>query len=389
MLIPRDIESELLTLIKEYPIVTILGPRQAGKTTLARNSLHNHLYANLEDPETRAFAEQDPKAFLNQFTAPVIFDEIQRVPALLSYLQVAVDHKKGTGHYVLTGSHQLSLRQAIGQSLAGRTAILNLLPLSIHELSNAGITFSRHEDYCYRGFLPRIYELDQRPTVALANYYQTYVERDVRQLIQLKDASLFEKMLKLLAGRVGQVFDYTSLSNDVGVDSKTIRNWMSILEASFIIFKLPPYFENFGKRIIKSPKYYFTDVGLLCYLLGIREPEQIRRDPLTGQIFENLVVMECLKTRYNQGKMADLYFYRDSKGNEVDIISPTGRKLTAIEIKSAATFSKDQLKGLYTLKKTAEEAIAFNYMVYSGQPYTLSNNITVINYTEIHKIKFS
>lgn len=385
MLINRDIKSELLTLLSEYPIVTILGPRQSGKTTLAKTTLKDYAYSNLEEPETREVAQHDPKAFLSQFRGRVIIDEIQRVPELLSYLQVEIDEKPGNGRFVLTGSHQLSLREAISQSLAGRTAILNLLPFSIHELSTAGIEFEHFKDYCFTGFMPRIYQQKQRPTTAYANYYQTYVERDVRQLIQLKDASVFEKMLKLLAGRTGHVFDYSSLANDVGVDAKTIRHWISILEASFILFKLPPYFENFGKRTIKSPKYYFTDVGLLCYLLGIRESEQITRDPLVGQIFENLVVIECLKTRYNKGQMADLYFFRDSKGNEVDVLAQSGRNTCAIEIKSSSTFSVEQLKGLRRFRALAGH-VSSSHLVYTGQPHLLSDETKVIHFKEIASI---
>lgn len=385
MLINRDIVSELATLLTEYPVVTILGPRQAGKTTLAKTALKNYAYVNLEDPENREIAQHDPKAFLAQFPNKVIIDEIQRVPDLLSYIQVEIDANPGNGRFVLTGSHQLSLREAISQSLAGRTAILNLLPFSINELQSDGIQFERFEDYCFTGFMPRIYEQKQRPTIAYANYYQTYVERDVRQLIQLKDVSLFEKMIKLIAGRAGQIFDYSSLANDVGVDSKTIRHWISILEASFILFKLPPYFENFGKRAIKSPKYYFTDVGLLCYLLGIREPDQITRDPLVGQIFENLVVIECLKNRYNKGQMADLYFFRDSKGNEVDILAQSGRALSAIEIKSASTFKMEQLKGIQRFK-TLTDHVSSSHLIYSGKPHNLSDETQAINYKNIASI---
>jgi hypothetical protein len=381
MLIQRKVKSELLALLKEYPVVTLLGPRQAGKTTLAKTALPDYAYANLEHPETRTIAESDPKAFLAQFDGSVVIDEIQRVPELLSYIQVAVDSSGKNGRYVLTGSHQLSLREAISQSLAGRTAILHLLPLSIEELQSAKIEFESFEEYCFTGFLPRVHEQSQRPATAYANYYQTYVERDVRQLIQLKDASLFEKILKLLAGRVGQVFDYSSLANDVGVDTKTIQHWISILEASFILFKLPPYFENFGKRAIKSPKYYFIDVGLLCYLLGIREAPQITRDPLVGQIFENLVVIECLKARYNRGDAPDIYFFRDSKGNEVDLLAQSGRQLRAIEIKSASTFKQDHLKGIRRLKSITNKVEA-SYLIYNGERYALSNDVTALHFKD-------
>lgn len=385
MLIKRDISEELLTLVGEYSVVTILGPRQAGKTTLAKTVLNDYTYSNLEDPETRHLAETDPKAYLAELKGKVIIDEIQRVPQLLSYIQVEVDTAKMMGQFVLTGSHQLSLREAITQSLAGRTAILHLLPLSIYELEQAGLGVDRMEEYCFTGFMPGIYAQSQRPTTAYANYYQTYVERDVRQLIHLKDASLFEKLMKLTAGRIGQIFDYSSLANDVGVDAKTIRHWISILEASFILFKLPPYFENFGKRVIKSPKYYFTDVGLLCFLLGIRTPEQIKRDPLVGQIFENLIVIECLKTRYNQGAPADLYYFRDSKGNEVDLLIQCGRQIQAVEIKSAATFHSDQLKGLRRFAKISD-SLSASFLIYNGEKHSLSDAVTALNYKDIRSI---
>lgn len=385
MFIRRAIEAELHQLLQEYPVVTILGPRQAGKTTLAKESLKAYSYANLEDPETREIAQEDPKAFLARHGDRVVVDEVQRVPELLSHIQVRVNEVKGNGQYVLTGSHQLSLREAISQSLAGRTAILNLLPFSMSELKAADIKFDRFEDYCFTGFLPRVYEEGQRPTTAYSNYYQTYIERDVRQLIQLKDASLFEKMIKLLAGRIGQVLDYSSLANDVGVDAKTVRHWISILEASFIVFKLSPYFENFGKRVIKSPKYYFTDVGLLCFLLGIRESDQISRDPLVGQIFENLVVIECLKSRYNKGTLPNLYFFRDNKGNEVDVVAQCGRFLKAIEIKSAATFSMNQLRGIRRFNSITDK-VESSHLIYAGDAHSLSDNISAVHFTKVDSI---
>lgn len=386
-MIKRDIKKEFLQLLKEYPIVTILGPRQAGKTTLAVKALASYEYCNLEIPENREFALLDPKAFLAQFKKNVILDEIQRAPLLLSYIQAIVDKNLINGQFVLTGSHQLELKQAVTQSLAGRTGILNLLPLSINELTNAKIKFDTFEEYAYRGFLPRIYDQDQRPSQAYSNYYQTYVERDVRQLINLKNAAIFEKFLKLIAGRVGQIIDYTSLGNDVGVNSKTIKEWLSILEASFIVYKLEPYFENFGKRTIKSPKYYFTDVGLLCYLLGIENSSQITRDPLVGNIFENLIVIECLKNRFNQGKMPHLYFFRDSNHREIDIIFQDGRDLIAIEIKSSSTFSKSLLKNIELIKDTIN--FKYSYLVYSGSEKKLSDNVEVLNFKNIDKIFIS
>jgi uncharacterized protein len=380
-MINRTITSELLALTQEYPIVTILGPRQAGKTTLAQMGLPNYAYSNLESPENRELAENDPKAYLAQFPSKTIIDEIQRVPKLLSYIQVIVDEEKQNGRFVLTGSHQLQLREAITQSLAGRTAILKLLPLSIAELTSSGICFDSFEEYALHGFLPRIYDQSMRPTTAYSNYYQTYVERDVRQLIHLKDVTLFEKLLRLLAGRVGQLVDYSSLANDVGVDAKTVRNWMSILEASFLLFRLPPYFKNFGKRAIKAPKIYFTDVGLLCFLLNIRKPEQVTRDPLVGGIFENLVVIECLKARYNRGEMSDLYFFRDSNGNEVDLVWQEGSALAVAEIKSASTFSMSLLKGVRRFRSLASESTK-GFLVFNGTAHELSDNILARHFTQ-------
>ncbi len=384
-MIDRSITSEFMTLLTEYPVVTILGPRQAGKTTLARNTLPDYDYSNLELPEIRSFATEDPKAYLARFTRPAIIDEIQRVPELLSYIQSIVDEENKPGRFVLTGSHQLRLHEAVSQSLAGRTAILHLMPLSILELRDAGFQFDRFEEYCIRGFLPRIYDQSLRSTPAYSNYYQTYVERDVRQLIRLKDFTLFEKLMKLLAGRVGQVMDYTSLANDVGIDSKTVRNWLSIMEASYILFKLPPFFENFGKRIIKAPKYYFTDVGLLTFLLGLSKPDQVTRDPLVGAIFENLVVLECLKARFNRGQMAELYYFRDSNRNEVDLIVRDGRDLKAIEIKAAQTFRNEHLNGLRKFAALSPH-VCDSILVYNGESYVLSDAIRTMSFRDVHSI---
>jgi len=256
-MIERQLGTELDTLLGEYPIVTVIGPRQAGKTTLVKHRLPDFAYANLESPDVRAFAAEDPRAFLAECGEPVILDEIQRVPTLLSYLQERVDAEPGIGRFVITGSHQLELRAAVAQSLAGRTAILTLYPLSIAELAAAGKEWAHFDEYLLNGFLPRVHDESQRPVMAYANYLQTYVERDVRQLIRLKDVALFEKFLTLLAGRVGQLVNYCSLGNDVGIDDKTVKEWLSVLEASFVIFRLQPYFKNFGKRALKSAKVYF------------------------------------------------------------------------------------------------------------------------------------
>lgn len=378
-MIKREIENELALVAKEYPVVTISGPRQSGKTTLAKMQFPEHAYCNLEDPDTRRLAERDPRAFFSQYPAPMIIDEVQRVPELLSYIQVLADETTKRGQYILTGSHQLSLRQAVSQSLAGRTALLELLPLSIGELSAAGIKLSRDE-YIFQGFYPRIYSEGVTPSTLYRNYLRTYVERDVRQILNIKDLSLFEQFIHLLAGRTGQVLNLHSLGNDIGVTSKTLKEWLSVLEASFVVFRLPPYFENFGKRIIKSPKIYFTDTGLLCYLLGIEKPEQIMRNPAFGQLFENLVVIEALKTRFNQGKQANLYFFRDNNGHEVDLIYSKGRTLFPIEIKAAMTWNFNFLKGVDYFQRTIPAASKKGAVIYSGKMESQFGNTTVINF---------
>ncbi|HFC30743.1 MAG TPA: ATP-binding protein [Oceanospirillales bacterium] len=383
-MIIRNISNELLCVAKEYPVVTILGPRQAGKTTLAKQVFGEHTYCNLEHPEIRRLAEDDPNAFFKRFRGNLIIDEIQRVPELLYYIQVMVDEHEVKGQFILTGSHQLSLHESISQSLAGRTAILKLLPLSIQELQTVACKYD-HFDYMLHGFLPKIYKDKLNPSRYYSNYYETYVQRDVRALIKLKDLSSFEKFIKLLAGRVGQVINLSSLSNDVGVSSQTLKQWLSVLEASFIVVKLEPYYENFGKRVIKSAKIYFTDNGLLSYLLGIENTTQLQRDPLIGQMFENLVVIECMKNRYNQGKNPNLYYFRTDKGQEVDLLYKNGRQLILIEIKSAMTFNKKFTKGIKYFQKITQST-SKAYIVYAGDLEYKAEDYSVINYLNVKQI---
>ena len=364
-MIKRTIRTELAKLAKQFPVVTVTGPRQSGKTTLVQMQFPKYTYCNLEHPETRRLAQSDPNAFFDLYPAPVIIDEVQRVPELLSYIQVRADASSKKGQYILTGSHQLALREAVSQSLAGRTALLELLPLSIAELAEAGIELTR-EEYIFKGFYPRIYAEDAEPQRLYRNYFQTYVERDVRQILQVKDLSLFEQFIRLLAGRTGQVLNLHSLGNEIGVAGKTLKEWVSVLEASFIVFRLQPYFENFGKRITKSPKLYFTDTGLLCYLLGIEKPEQVARDPAFGHLFENLVVIEALKARLNQGLDPNLYFFRDNNRQEVDLVYKKGRKLFPVEIKSSMTWNADFLRGIEYFRRTVPES-GKGTVIYSGE----------------------
>ncbi len=363
-MIPRMIEPELDRLARQFPVITITGPRQSGKTTLAQSHFPDYDYVNLEDLEARSYAVEDPKGFLSDHRAPVILDEIQRVPELLSYIQVIADRDKKMGQYVLTGSHQPKLRAEVSQSLAGRTGLLQLLPLSITELTAAGITMSRDE-YIQRGFLPKLYNQGGDPILEYRNYYGTYIEKDVRQLIHLQHQREFEVFIRLLAGRVGQLLNLNSLADDIGVSTSTLSEWLNVLEASFIVFRLPCYFENFGKRLIKTPKLYFTEVGLAAWLLGIKNSQQVSHDPLLGGLFENLVIAEALKARYNSGNDAELYFFRDQRGFEIDLVLNDNRRLFPFEIKAAQTYSANFATNLNKFHERAEK-IQPGTVIYAG-----------------------
>lgn len=371
--------KELTSLASSYPVVTVTGPRQSGKTTLVKDCFPELPYVNLEEPDIRLLATEDPREFFKKYEEGAIIDEIQRVPSLLSYIQVLVDKKDRSGMFILTGSHQLELSEGVSQSLAGRTAILHLLPLSISELLSIEIELSIDE-YLLSGFFPRVHTKKLNPTQAYAAYVKTYVERDLRKLINLKELSLFERFLKLCASRVGQVLQLESLGNDVGVSGKTIKHWLSILEASFLVFRLPPYFENFGKRVVKSPKLYFTDVGLAAYLLDIENTTQMNRDPLRGNLFENLVILELIKTRFNRGLDAQLYFYRDSNGREVDVIFKKGHQLVPIEIKSARTTNMGFFKNLKFFQELVKDRCDDGYLIYTGEQEQTVKGNTFIHY---------
>lgn len=381
--IPRLLKRQLQADAQQFRVVTLLGPRQAGKTTLTKMAFPDYRYASLEDLENRQLATEDPNTFLKRFSPPVILDEIQRTPHLLSAIQGIVDeHPNKKGQFVLTGSHQPLLREKISQSLAGRTSLLTLYPLSLIEILNH---FNHREEerpweWIYRGFLPEIYRSQLDPTRVYQAYVQTYLERDVRQLIQIKEQIAFERFLKLIAGRVGQLVNFDSLATDVGVSPKTVHEWVSVLEASFILFRLPPYFKNIGKRLVKTPKLYFTDVGLAAYLLGIDSSAQIERDPLYGLLFENLVVMELVKARLNRAKNPDLYFYRDSHGKEVDVLAQVGRKLLPIEIKTSASPASHLLKNLEYFQKAIVKTEGF--LIHTGRSGPISKEIQGLNFLE-------
>lgn len=376
----RTITTELQKLTS-YPVITLIGPRQSGKTTLVQFAFPQKPYLSLEDPDIRRAATEDPRGFLQSYPEGAILDEIQRAPLLLSYIQGIVDKKQKGEMFILTGSHQLELHQAISQSLAGRTALLTLLPMSIAELTEAGFHFDV-DGYLLHGGYPRIFKDSLDPTTAYRNYFQTYVERDVRQLIHIKDLNQFEKFVRLCAGRVGQILNQEEIGGEVGISSHTVKEWLSLLEASFIIFRLQPYFENFGKRLIKSPKIFFTDVGLATYLLGISETMQLQRDPLRGHLFENLVVLELLKARANQGLDPNLYYYRDVKKNEIDLLYKQGHNLYPIEIKSSKTFHPDFVKPLRFFQEVAEGRAPKNFLIYGGDSLSQFQGTTLLNFKE-------
>jgi len=377
-MITREITQELIESVKEYPVVTVFGPRQSGKTTLVRMTYPDKPYFSMEDPDVRMAAETDPRGFLNNIPDGAILDEIQRSPELLSYIQRIVDEKQKTGMFILTGSHQPDVHQAVSQTLAGRTALLTLLPFSLPELFKYKKKWGAYE-LIVKGAFPRLHQENLSVTRFYNGYVQTYVERDVRTLLNVKDLNLFQRFLTLLAGRVGQVVNYTSLGNDIGLSVPSVKSWISILKASFVVFELQPFFENINKRVIKSPKIYFTDTGLVSHLLGIETVNQAKRDPLRGGLYENLIILEILKSLYNQGKRPDLFFYRDTHGNEVDLVIKQQRQLIPIEIKSAATFNKDFLKGILKFRELSKDRCRQGYVLYNGKDKYQLNDIFVQN----------
>ncbi|MDR1616018.1 MAG: ATP-binding protein [Syntrophomonadaceae bacterium] len=377
--------NELLVSATEFPVVTLLGPRQSGKTTLVKNVFPNKPYYSLEDPDTLAAAEIDPRNFLGQMSEGAILDEVQRLPILLSYLQGLVDQDQTTGRFVLTGSRQQLLHEAINQSLAGRTAMLTLWPLSINELRYSNLIRSPFE-LIVSGFFPRLYVNNIQTRHFYNSYLLTYIERDVRSMINITNISIFQKFINLLAGRIGQILNLSSLANDVGVSPITIRNWISVLKASYVIIELLPYFENISKRLIKSPKIYFTDVGLVSFLLGIDDAEKAKTHYLRGNLYENLIIIDILKCFFNKGLRPELYFYRDSHGNEVDLLIKHEDSVLPIEIKSAETFTKHFMKGIHNFEKIYHKNISKKFIFYNGDNNYNISNINIVNPFSLNNI---
>jgi predicted AAA+ superfamily ATPase len=367
-MIERDITPFLRRIAAQYPVVTLTGPRQSGKTTLARAVFPNLPHVSLEEPDTRRHATEDPRGFLAAYATGAVFDEIQRVPELPSYLQSIVDADAAPGRFILTGSQNFELMTRVSQSLAGRTAVLRLLPFTAAEAlrSNAQALDGGLPQVLLAGFYPRIHDKRLDPTQALADYFTTYVERDLRQLAAVHDLQRFERFVRLCAGRTGQLLNLSSLGNDAGVSHATARQWIDLLQTSYIVHLLPPWFVNAGKRLVKTPKLYFVDVGLACWLLGLREPAQVARDPLWGALFENFVVVEAMKDRFNQGDGGPMYFYRDAAGNEVDLLLPRGRQFHGIEVKAGATVNPDFFRGLDAFERAYPGSLAGGGVVIGG-----------------------
>jgi predicted AAA+ superfamily ATPase len=380
-MISRIAEQELHTLSRQFKAVAVVGPRQSGKTTLTKNSFPGKKYVSLENPDQKRFALEDPRGFLAQYKEGVIFDEIQNAPEIFSYLQQILDESDKPGQYILTGSNNFIMQNNIVQSLAGRIAYLFLLPFSIKELENADLLPTHLNDLIYQGSYPPIYTQKISPAKWFPNYIRTYVERDVRLIKNITDLAAFERFLKLCAGRTGQLLNMSSLGVEVGVDSKTIAAWISVLESCFIIHLLRPHHQNFNKRVVKMPKLYFYDTGLLCSLLGIQQKDQLNMHPLRGSIFESFIVSELIKKRFNEGKSDNIYFWRDNKGNEVDILVDEGEKLFPIEIKAGHTITSDYFKGIrFWNELTGNKG---GEVIYAGiETQKRSNGITVIPWFE-------
>jgi len=382
-MIKRTLAKKLKEAAAQFPVVTVTGPRQSGKTTLVRDVFKNYEYVSLELPDQRDFAQEDPRGFLDQFDGPVVLDEVQRAPDLFSYIQVLVDeHRDWTGRFILTGSHNFLLLASVSESLAGRCAVLHLLPFSLAELAGrkpvtldtlgksipkgprppkAGLM-----ETLFTGFYPRIHDRHLPARDWLAGYYQTYLERDVRSVLNVGDLEIFGRFVRLCAGRCGRLLNLSGLASDCGVSHVTAKRWLSVLEASFIIVLLRPHYRNFGKRLIKSPKLYFLDTGLLCYLLQIQRPEELFHRAERGAVFESFVVAELYKNFMHRGEQPHLYFWRDVKGHEVDIIIDIGDRMIPVETKSAQTVASDFFDNLAYWREASGDEAAPAALIYGG-----------------------
>ena len=380
--IKRKIESTILEAAKYFPVITVTGPRQSGKTTMLKHIFPHLHYYSLEDLDTRSFAMEDPVRFLHLHEDGMILDEVHNYPELLSYIQGIVDEQPQK-KFVLSGSSNFALLKKVSQSLAGRSGVFELMPLSIEEVKGQIEYVDDADQLLYQGLYPAVCSCKNIPKFLYPSYVKTYLERDVRDLLNVKDIRLFNMFLKLCAGRIGSVFNASEIAGEIGVSSKTIQAWVSILQASYVVYLLPPYFENSRKRLTKSPKMYFCDTGLACTLLGIESAEQLAFDKMRGHLFENLIVVELLKRRLNEGKESNLYFYRDSNQNEVDILVNNGSSLDAIEVKSAMTYNPSFEKALLKVNEWVNPPVGKRTIIYAGTLEDDKGDIRLLNYRNV------
>jgi predicted AAA+ superfamily ATPase len=382
-MIERFLNQKCLSLAKQFPILALIGPRQSGKTTLVKHLFSNYRYVSLEDLDLRQFATEDPRGFLNTYGNKVILDEVQRVPSLFSYLQSHVDKNTDTGQFILTGSENFLLSAHINQSLAGRVAHLTLLPCSLKELDQADYRPKNFFEAILKGGYPRLYDKDIAPEDWYPNYIRSYLEKDVRQLKAISDLSLFQLFLKMCAARIGQLLNLSALANDCGISHNTAKAWLSILEQSFIIFMLRPFHGNLGKRLTKTPKIYFYDTGIACSLLGLSDHALLEIHSMKGALFENMIVSECLKKDFNQGKIPAFYFWRDKTGHEVDLLQEKKETYVITEIKASQTFHKDYLKHLNYFQKHSDRACEFN-IIYGGEESQQRSDYTLHSWKDAY-----
>ena len=380
----RTQEATLLDMAKYFPVTVVTGPRQSGKTTMINHLFGDYVKFSLEDLNVRDFALSDPIAFLKQNVNGMVIDEVQRVPELMSYIQGIVD-KDPNKKFVLSGSSNFSMLKSVTQSLAGRAGILELMPLAMNEVNDL-VRDKSLDQLLFDGLYPAVCSGQNVAKYMYPAYAKTYLERDVRDLLHINDMMAFSKFLRLCAARIGSLFVASQVANEVGVSANTVKSWLSVLQSSYIITLLPPYFENTTKRLIKTPKLYFCDTGLACYLLDIESPHQLERDKMRGPLFENLIVMEAIKTRLNAGKKPNVFFYRDSKQNEVDLILKQGSSLTGIEVKSSMTYHKEFERTVRNLEKYVKAPISDRIVIYAGDMENTSGEVKLINYLNFNTI---
>ena len=383
MAVVRSIIEQLKIYKSKYPILALTGPRQSGKTTLLRALFPDYTYLSLENPDLRTFAENDPNGFFDKYSQFCIFDEVQRVPQLFSYLQTIVDEKKIMGQFILSGSQNFHLIKNITQSLAGRVALFKLFPFDFTELHAANLMEDDYVKMLLRGFYPAIYDRDIPSQIFYSNYIQTYVERDITELVSIRDIRTFRTFLTLCAARAGQLLNLNSLARDCGITQPTAKAWISLLESSYILFLVQPYYKNFDKRVIKSPKLYFYDTGLLCHLLKIKDSKQIKFNSYKGNLFENMIVAEYIKQNYHQNKMEEFWFWRDSGGHEVDLIRQDDDLLNVIEIKSTKTITSDLFKEMNYFEALAKSEIKSKTLIYAGDDNQKRTNASVLSWNQL------